>query len=292
MLRYNGCIAQGVKRIHVKKIIFYGTNVRTLSMAEDLQVAYPQCKIFFLSESSPCTPLIPPHFGKSIQGTANLFFEDVDFVIIDQSLKQAQETLDFIRKYLPETAFVIDLQSVKSDFYEMMCASLEGICPCCTAYIFADLNEGLIQGGAFRDKITALICDNEPKTLGYLKDFWSVFGAKVIPTSSDFFDEITASTVSAGLLLSSMYLHILQSDSWADTLFFGFYTRGLRQATATVSANTTMDAEALIRNKEHINHVLLFFKREIDNLEHILEEENKEKLALYLEQAKKFQNRI
>ena len=261
-------------------------------MAEDIQVAYPQCKIFFLSESTPCTLEVPAHFGKSIQGTPPLFFEDVDFVIIDQSLKQAQETLDFIRKYITDASFVIDLQSVKSDFYRMMCTSLEGVCPCCTAYIFADLSEDLIQGGAFRDKITALICDNEPKTLGYLKEFWNIFGAKVIPTSSDFFDEITASTVSAGLLLSSMYLHILQSDSWADTLFFGFYNRGLRQATATVSTNTTMDAEALIRNKEHINHVLLFFKREINNLEHLLEEENKEKLALYLEQAKKFQNRI
>ncbi|MGL5722535.1 MAG: prephenate dehydrogenase dimerization domain-containing protein [Brevinema sp.] len=276
----------------MKKIVFYGTNVRTLSMAEDLQVAYPQCKMFFLSESTPLTLKIPAHFGKSIEGMANLFFEDVDFVIIDQSFKQAQETLDFIRKYLPETAFVIDLQSVKSDFYQMMSSTLDGICQCCAAYIFADLSEELIQGGAFRDKITALICDNEPQTLGYLKEFWSAFGAKVIPTSSDFFDEITASTVSGGLLLSSMYLHILQSDSWADTLFFGFYNRGLRQSTATVSSNPTMDAEALIRNKEHINHMLLFFKREIDSLEHLLEEENKEKLSQYLEQAKKFQDRI
>ncbi|MGL5720987.1 MAG: hypothetical protein ACRCY4_01095 [Brevinema sp.] len=276
----------------MKKIVFYGTNARTLSMAEDLQATYPQCKIFFLSESAPNMLRVPPHFGKSIIGTPPLFFEDVDFAIIDQSLKHAQETLDFIRKYLPETAFVIDLQSVKSDFYQMMCSSLDGICKCCAAYIFADLNEALIQGGAFRDKITALICDNEPETLGLLKDFWNVFGAKVIPTSADFFDEITASTVSGGLLLSSMYLHILQSDSWADTLFFGFYNRGLRQATATVSSNSTTDAEALIRNKEHINHVLLFFKREIANLEHLLEEENKEKLALYLEQAKKFQDRI
>ncbi|MGL5254141.1 MAG: hypothetical protein ACRC9L_03915 [Brevinema sp.] len=276
----------------MKKIIFYGTNVRTLSMAEDLQAAHPQCKMFFLSESTSNNLKIPSHFNKSIQGTPALFFEDVDFVIVDQSFKEAQETLSFIRKYLPETAFVIDLQSVKSDFYKMMSTSLEGICSCCAAYIFADFNEDLIQGGVFRDKITALICDNEPETLAFLKDFWSIFGAKVIPTSADFFDEITANTVSAGLLLSSIYLHILQSDSWADTLFFGFYNRGLRQVTATVSSNTSMDAEALIRNKEHINHTLLFFKREIANLERLLEEENKEKLALYLEQAKKFQNRI
>lgn len=274
----------------MNKAVFYGVSERTLSLAEGLINAQPQCKIFFPNAVSSLP--LAGYIEKQISGSLDLFFEDVDFVVIDQSYAQGVETVAVLRKYLPESALVLELQLVKSDFYAFLQAQLGSICSVAGSYTFADTSPGIVRGDLFKDKITAIICDNQPSTLERLRDFWNLLGAKIIPTSAEFFDEITANTMGGGLLLATMYVQILQRDSWADTLFFGFYDRALRQATGGVSKNPVRDAESIIRNKENIGHVLTFLKREIQNLERILAEESKEKLALYLGQVQKFQDRL
>lgn len=275
------------------KVMFYGLNTQTLSLAEGLVFAFPKCSIAFpgVSEEQNTLPL-PKNFSVSIKGNPELFFEDVDFVIIDQPLSQAKETLSYLRKYLTDKTFVISLSAVKTDMAELMKTHLAHICPFANAFAFAEFTPGLVRGDAFLNKIIAVICDNQPKTLETLRNFWNYLGAKIIPTSAEFFDEITANTVVGGLLASTMYLHILQRDSWADTLFFGFYDKSLRQSTNCVSKNPIQDTENILRNKDNILQVLSFFKREIHSLERLLNEENKEKLAQYFALVKKFQDRI
>ena len=92
-----------------------------------------------------------------------------------------------------------------STFAESIIYDGEAVCSVAGAYTFADMIPGIVRGDLFKDKITAVVCDNQPKTLERLREFWNLLGAKIIPTSAAFFDEITAHTIGGMSLWSSSF---------------------------------------------------------------------------------------
>lgn len=279
----------------LSKIVVLGWNNFTMSLVEGLRVVYPNMIIL-------CPDITEEEYKLGEQAgylnplpyQNNLIYEDTDFVIIDKNGQELLNTLQKIKPFLQEKTYIMDFQSIKSPLYNNNQDFLGLANPYISAYIFLDeYPSGItIRSSIFRDKIVALVSNGAIEVLKDCKIFWDSLHARLVPTTAEFFDEIYAMTNQSIELFASMYAMILQRDSWADTLFFGFYNKMLRYFMMPIENGIYQSAKGIIQNADNIRRILNFIKREINQLDQFIDDENIEALTKYLTHAKNFKDRI
>jgi len=277
----------------LKKVVVIGWNNFTISLVEGLHKAYPNIQILSLDITDEEYKIgVQSGYLNPLPKQKNLIFEDADFILIDQVGQQLLYSIQKIKPYLHEKTYVMDFQAIKTPLYDEIQKIIGNTY--ISSYVFLDeYPEGMtIRSSIFRDKIVALISNG---TIGTLKDcrtFWNSVNVKLVPTSAEFFDEIYAMTTQSIEIFAMMYATILQKDSWADTLFFGFYNKLLRNFLSPVKQQYESSTDKIIKNAENIRRILNFIKREITYLDQLIDDENVDGLNRYLSKAKEFDNRI
>ncbi len=279
----------------IKKIVIFGWNNFTASLADGIKIVHPNCEILCPDvstedfESARKSGYLDP---LPVQKSA--IYENADYIIIDRDPKDIVPLLKDIRSLIEEGTYIMDFQPIKTDSYSRITRLLGSAIPYISCYIFLDEapSEFTIRGTIFRDKIAAVVCDTSTHILQEVRAFWGILKVKIVPTTAEFFDEIFAETSQTVSLLSGIYTHILQQDSWADTLFFGFYNKTLRSFISPVDNRSQKAAEDIVLNGDHIRRTLSFIKREMDKIDEMIDNEDIAKLAQYMASAQQFKNRI
>ena len=281
--------------IEIEKVIILGWDNFTASLTEGIKKKYPKCEVL-------CTDLTNEQIFQAQQqgllsvlpSQKSLIYEGADCIFINKSSQEIVPTITSIKSLLSPGTYVMDFQPVKSKFFEEISELLGPKNPYVSCFVFLDEtpNEFTVRGDVFKDQIVAVISDTSTKILQDVRDFWNVLEAKIVPTSADFFDEILSQTTQSVSLISHMFTHILQEDSWADTLFFGFYNKDLRCFLAPTCTKKQYSAQSIIDNADNIRRTLSFIKREIDKLDQMIDDEDMVQLSQYLVVSQNFKNRL
>ena len=281
--------------IEIEKIIIIGWDNFTASLAEGIKKKFPMCEIL-------CTDPTNEHiFQAQQQGLLSelpsqkaMIYDGADFVFVNKSSQEIVPTITNIKSLLSLGTYVMDFQPVKSKYFEEILELLGSRNPYVSCFVFLNENpnEFTVRGDVFKDQIVAVISDTSTKILQDVRDFWNILEAKIVPTSAEFFDEILSQTSQSVSLISHMFTHILQEDSWADTLFFGFYNKDLRSFLAPTCTKKQYSAQSIIDNADNIRRTLSFIKREIDKLDQMIDDEDIAQLSQYLIVSQNFKNRL
>ncbi len=281
--------------IEIEKIVVIGWDNFTASLVEGIKKKYPMCEI--LCADSVTDQILQAKQQGLISDSPSqkiMIYEGADFVIINQSSQEIIATIKNIKSLLSRGTYIIDFQPVKSKLFEEILDLLESQNPYVSCFVFLNdiPNEFTIRGDVFKDQIVAIISDTSTKVLQTMREFWNIVDAKIVPTSAEFFDEILSQTSQSVALISHMFTHILQEDSWADTLFFGFYNKDLRNFLTPTCTKKQYSAQSIIENADNIRRTLSFIKREIDVLDQMIDNEDIMKLSEYLVISQNFKNRL
>ncbi|MGL5956112.1 MAG: hypothetical protein ACRC0X_05850 [Brevinema sp.] len=281
--------------ISLEKVVIIGWNNFTASLAEGIKSKFPQCAVLCpdpinadMQQTQKCgylTP-VPPH-------KVNIY-ENTQFVIINQNPSSTFDTLSSIKHLLSEETYIMDFQPIKSPYFEKTLDLLNHTHRYVSCFVFLDQmpEDFTVRSDLFKDKIVAVVSDTSTQVLQEVRNFWNIFHAKIVPTSAEFFDEILAETSQSVSLLSHVLTHVLLQDSWADTLFFGFYNKLLRSFLDPACIRSQCSSESIIDNADNIRRTLSFIKREIEKIDRMIDEEDAFKLTQYLQKSYQFKNRI
>ncbi|SFB86073.1 Prephenate dehydrogenase [Brevinema andersonii] len=278
----------------MEKLVIYGWNNITASLAEGIRRLYPACII--LCPDAP--DFIQSQYRKErilspLSDGLQAILENADYILLGSRSSENLEILKSIRRFIDSKTLIMDFQAIKADFFEKASYLLKNKCFFASVFTFIDLMDSeAIRSDLFQDKIVAVVSDGNSEVLEKIRDFWQHFKAVIVPTSAEFYDEIFSATTQGIFLLTNLYMRILQRDSWADTLFFGFYNRSLRNFAELPIQNVQNQAIDIIANKENILRVLSFMKREIEQMSSMINDGNARQLAEYIEAVQKFQDRL
>ncbi|MGL4676439.1 MAG: hypothetical protein ACRCWI_02080 [Brevinema sp.] len=284
-----------MSEINLEQVVIIGWNNFTASLAEGIKNKFPSCTILCPDPITPdiqetqkygyLTPIPPKQLN---------IYANTQFVIINQDPASTFNTLNNIKHLLGEETYIIDFQPVKSPYFEKTLHLLNDIPTYVSCFVFLDeIPENFtVRSDLFKDKIVAVVSNTSTQILQEVRDFWNIFQAKIVPTSAEFFDEILAETSQSVSLLSHILTHVLLQDSWADTLFFGFYNKLLRSFLDPACIHRQCSSESIINNADNIRRTLSFIKREINKIDHMIDEEDAFKLSQYLQKSYQFKNRI
>ncbi len=279
--------------LELEKIVIVGWDNFTASLAEGIKKKFSQCEVICVD---PLTPEIKQalEFGYLDPTPSQKMdiYENAQFVIINQTLEKTLVSIEEIKSLIDDDTYIMDFQAVKSDYFSKASRLLETNCISCFVFL-DDLPQNFtVRGDLFKDKIVAVISDTSNGVLQKIRDFWNIFGSKIVPTSADFFDEILSETTQSVSLISHMFSHVLLQDSWVDTLFFGFYNKNLRSFLEPASVNSECNAENIINNADNVRRTLSFIKRELDKIDQMIDEEDTFKLSQYLNASYQFKKRL
>ncbi len=277
----------------LNKVVVIGWDNFTASLAEGIKRSNPNCEILCADPSSIEIEMAVANRALSeLPAQKSDIYADADFVIIHRSPQDTLKSISEIKSLIDSGTYVIDFQPVKSPFYKKSYDMLEGRYISC--YVFLDNEpQGItVRGDLFKDKIVAVISDSSGKVLQDTRDFWNIFGAKIVPTSAEFFDEIIAETSQSVSLLAHVFSHVLLQDSWSDTLFFGFYNKKLREFLSPAITSTPVKPDDIINNADNIRRNIGFIRRELDRIDQMIDNEDAFKLSQYLHDSITFKNRL
>lgn len=280
----------------LEKIVIAGWDNFTASLVEQIKRIFPHCEIL-------CTDPINPEIQEALRCNylsplppqKEEIYANTQYLIINKDSKQIISYLENINTYIEAKTCIIDFQPIKSSHVDKVTSILEYPKNYISCFVFLDSapTDFTIRGDIFRDKIVAVISDTSTSLLQEIRDFWNIFGAKIVPTSAEFFDEIIAETTQSISLLSHIFTHVLLQDSWADTLFFGFYNKELRSFLCPASKERCLcSPENVIDNATNIRHTISFLKRELDKLDKMIDNEEYLGLEKYFEESFQFKKRI
>ena len=281
--------------IEVEKIIIVGWDNFTASLAEGVKKKYPECEILCTdSTNEQISQAKQQGLISELPSQKAMIYEGADCIFINKSPQEIVSTITNIKSLLSSGTYVMDFQPVKSKYFEEILELLGPRNPYVSCFVFLNEtpNEFTIRGDVFKDQIVAVISDTSTKILQDVRDFWNILEAKIVPTSAEFFDEILSQTSQSVSLISHMFTHILHEDSWADTLFFGFYNKDLRSFLAPTCTKKQYSAQSIIDNADNIRRTLSFIKREIDKLDQMIDDEDMVQLSQYLVISQNFKNRL
>lgn len=278
----------------MEKLVIYGWNNITASLAEGIRRFYPECIILCPDASD----LVQSQYRKErilspLPDGIQAVLEGADYILLGGRSSENLEILKSICRYVDSKTLIMDFQTVKTDFFEKAAGLSKNKCFFTSVFAFIDLMDPeIVRSDLFQDKIVAVVSDGNSEVLEKIRDFWQHFKAIIVPTSAEFYDEIFSATTQGIFLLTNLYMRILQKDGWADTLFFGFYNRSLRNFAEQPIQNVKNQAADIIENKENILRMLSFVKREIEQISAMISDGNARQLAEYIETVQKFQDRL
>lgn len=278
----------------MEKLVIYGWNSITASLAEGIRRFYPECVILCADVPDFVqSQYLREHILSPLPDNIQAVLEGADYILLGGRRSENLEILKNICRFVDSQTLIMDFQTVKTEFFEKATALSENRCFFTSVFPFIDIiDPKIVRSDLFQDKIVAVISDGNFEVLEKIRDFWQHFKAIIVPTSAEFYDEIFSATTQGVSLLTNLYMRILQKDSWADTLFFGFYNRSLRNFAGHSIQNVKHQAADIIENKENILRMLAFVKREIEQISTMISGGNERQLTEYIEAVQKFQDRL
>lgn len=278
----------------MEKLVIYGWNTITASLAEGIRRFYPECVI--LCADAPDfvqSQYLKERILSPLPDTIPAVLEGADCILLGRRGSENLEILKNINRFVDANTLIMDFQTVKTNFFEQAAALSKNNRFFTSVFAFIDVVDAdIVRSDLFQDKIVAVISDGNFEVLEKIRNFWQHFKAIIVPTSAEFYDEIFSATTQGIFLLTNLYMGILQKDSWADTLFFGFYNRSLRNFAGNSIQHIKNQAADIIENKDNILRMLSFVKREIDQISTVIRDGNERQLAEYIETVQKFQDRL
>ncbi len=221
--------------------------------------------------------------------------ERLEILIIGTPAHIVAEIFNRFQKHLPEESIVMDVSSVKRQVIQ----EVEKIKQRDIHFVGAHPMAGSEKSGMefaradlFDKKIVAIVDEGREDILSKVRDFWKSFGAQIVLVSSDFHDEIVASTSHAVHLISSALARQLEKDGWSEVRFFGLYGRGLLDTTRISQGPPEMWADIILMNTDNVERSLTDFSRELEELTNMIRENDREKLIRYLEKARDFRESL
>jgi prephenate dehydrogenase len=248
---------------HVKHVIGFGRNKKTLEIAKQLNLVH--------DISDDYTDI-----------------HDADLVIIATPVRQIEKVLNQIKPHLSEKTIITDVGSTK---YNVLTKANNVLGKNFKNFIGSHPIAGsekhgpeAAQESLFHDKniIVTTHDQNADKDINAIKSFWHLLKGKVIIMDAQQHDEIFSTVSHLPHALAMIFMNMIFQKSNKDQLM-SFAASGFRDFTRIAASSPEMWKDIFIENRDACIKDLAEFKKQIELFEKILNDEDQ--LENFIESA-------
>ncbi len=248
---------------HVKHVIGFGRNKKTLEIAKQLNLVH--------DISDDYTDI-----------------HDADLVIIATPVRQIEKVLNQIKPHLSEKTIITDVGSTK---YNVLTKANNVLGKHFKNFIGSHPIAGsekhgpeAAQESLFHDKniIVTTHDQNADKDINAIKSFWHLLKGKVIIMDAQQHDEIFSTVSHLPHALAMIFMNMIFQKSNKDQLM-SFAASGFRDFTRIAASSPEMWKDIFIENRDACIKDLAEFKKQIGLFEKILNDEDQ--LENFIESA-------
>ena len=248
---------------HVKHVIGFGRNKKTLEIAKQLNLVH--------DISDDYTDI-----------------QDADLIIIATPVRQIDNVLNQIKPHLSEKTIITDVGSTK---YSVLTKAKSVLGKHFKNFIGSHPIAGsekhgpeAAQESLFHDKniIVTTHDQNTDKDINAIKSFWHSLNGKVIIMDAQQHDEIFSTVSHLPHALAMIFMNMIFQKSNKDQLM-SFAASGFRDFTRIAASSPEMWKDIFIDNKDACIKDLAEFKKQIELFEKILNDEDQ--LENFIESA-------
>ncbi len=135
--------------------------------------------------------------------------------------------------------------------------------------------------------------NNSESQVNIVSKFWEELGMKVVKLPPELHDEIVAQTSHSIHIISSLISYTLSESKLSKENFYNIYGKGLLDTTRISKSDPEMWYNIIATNKENILEFLKKFRRNLESVEKILEDEkNLEAIKEIMGKAKEFRDKL
>ena len=251
---------------HVKHVIGFGKNKKTLETAKQLNLVH--------------------HISDDYTD-----IQDADLVIIATPVRQIDKVLNQIKPHLSEKTIITDVGSTK---YNVLTKAKSILGEHFKNFIGSHTIAGsekhgpeAAQESLFHDKniIVTTHDQNTDKDINAIKSFWHLLKGKVIIMDAQQHDEIFSTVSHLPHALAMIFMNMIFQKSNKEQLL-NFAASGFRDFTRIAASSPEMWKDIFIDNKDACIKDLAEFKKQIELFEKILNDEGQ--LENFIESASQF----
>ena len=248
---------------HVKHVIGFGKNKKTLETAKQLNLVH--------------------HISDDYTD-----IQDADLVIIATPVRQIDKVLNQIKPHLSEKTIITDVGSTK---YNVLTKAKSILGEHFKNFIGSHPIAGsekhgpeAAQESLFHDKniIVTTHDQNTDKDINAIKSFWHLLKGKVIIMDAQQHDEIFSTVSHLPHALAMIFMNMIFQKSNKEQLL-NFAASGFRDFTRIAASSPEMWKDIFIDNKDACINDLAEFKKQIEFFEKILNDEDQ--LENFIESA-------
>ncbi|MDA0669932.1 MAG: prephenate dehydrogenase/arogenate dehydrogenase family protein [Proteobacteria bacterium] len=248
---------------HVKHVIGFGKNKKTLETAKQLNLVH------YISDDYTD-------------------IQDADLVIIATPVRQIDKVLNQIKPHLSEKTIITDVGSTK---YNVLTKAKSILGEHFKNFIGSHPIAGsekhgpeAAQESLFHDKniIVTTHDQNNDKEINVIKSFWHLLKGKVIIMDAQQHDEIFSTVSHLPHALAMIFMNMIFQKSNKEQLL-NFAASGFRDFTRIAASSPEMWKDIFIDNKDACINDLAEFKKQIEFFEKILNDEDQ--LENFIESA-------
>ena len=248
---------------HVKHVIGFGKNKKTLETAKQLNLVH--------------------HISDDYTD-----IQDADLVIIATPVRQIDKVLNQIKPHLSEKTIITDVGSTK---YNVLTKAKSILGEHFKNFIGSHPIAGsekhgpeAAQESLFHDKniIVTTHDQNNDKEINVIKSFWHLLKGKVIIMDAQQHDEIFSTVSHLTHALAMIFMNMIFQKSNKEQLL-NFAASGFRDFTRIAASSPEMWKDIFIDNKDACINDLAEFKKQIEFFEKILNDEDQ--LENFIESA-------
>ena len=248
---------------HVKHVIGFGKNKKTLETAKQLNLVH--------------------HISDDYTD-----IQDADLVIIATPVRQIDKVLNQIKPHLSEKTIITDVGSTK---YNVLTKAKSILGEHFKNFIGSHPIAGsekhgpeAAQESLFHDKniIVTTHDQNNDKEINVIKSFWHLLKGKVIIMDAQQHDEIFSTVSHLPHALAMIFMNMIFQKSNKEQLL-NFAASGFRDFTRIAASSPEMWKDIFIDNKDACINDLAEFKKQIEFFEKILNDEDQ--LENFIESA-------
>lgn len=218
--------------------------------------------------------------------------QGADLVLIATPVSTLPAICRAIKPFLTPHTLVSDVGSTKQSTIEAFTACLpEHLANCIAAHPIAgsDRNGALAaQFGLYQDKklIITPHGDECSDGLSRIEGLWQAVGAQTFRLSAKEHDAIFAAVSHMPHVLAFAYVHEM-FDHPDGQLYLQFAASGFRDFTRIASSHPAIWTDICLANKNSLLDLIVGVRRQLDTLEQVLTQEDRQALYCYFEEAKR-----
>ncbi|MEO2068260.1 MAG: prephenate dehydrogenase [Desulfurobacteriaceae bacterium] len=219
--------------------------------------------------------------------------KDADLIVLAVPVGVYKQVIEQLKPYISEGAIVTDLGSVKGHLVYMCEELLRGVAPFVGGHPIAGTEksgvenavENLFNGAKF---IVTPTENTDKEALRKIKALWEKLGSTVIEMDPFYHDKVFAAVSHLPHVVAySIVDAISKLSDELSTDLFKLTGGGFRDFTRIAMSDPVMWRDICIENRENILKALKTFKASIEEVEKLIEGNNKEALRNFFESSRK-----